>query len=39
MVKIVHLNDAFSEIFELETNPEEGQSLQHNDKRGGKGKA
>jgi len=30
---------AFSEIFELEANPEEGQSLQHKDKRGGKGKA
>ena len=28
MVKIVCLNDAFSEFFELEANPVEGQSLQ-----------
>jgi len=27
-VKIAHLNDAFSEIFELESSPKEGQLLQ-----------
>ena len=39
MVKIAHLNDAFSEIFELEENPEEAESLWHKDKKGGKGQA
>ena len=33
MVKIAHLDDAFSEMFELETSPEEGQSVQHKDKK------
>ena len=36
MVKIAHLDDAFSEMFELETSPEEGKSLQHKDKKGRK---
>ena len=27
MVKIVHLNGAFSEVFELEASPVEGQAL------------
>ena len=33
MVKIAHLNGAFSEMFELETSPAEGQSLQPNHKK------
>jgi len=33
MVKIASLNDAFSEIFELEANPVEGQSLQQRGKK------
>ena len=32
MVKITRLNDAFSEIFELEASPVEGQSLPQKDK-------
>ena len=31
MVKLVHLNDAFSEFFELEASPEQGRSLQQTD--------
>ena len=38
MVKITHLDDAFSEFFELEGHPVEGQSLQQNHKEGEKGK-
>jgi len=33
MVKIAHLNDAFSEFFELEASPVKGQSLQQKDKK------
>ena len=33
MVKIACVYDASSEMFELEANPEEGQSLQHKDKK------
>jgi len=33
MVKISSLNDAFSEFFELEASPVEGQSLQQKDKK------
>jgi len=33
MVKIARLCDAFSEIFELEASPEEGQSLQQKDEK------
>ena len=33
MVRIALLDDAFSGIFELETSPVKGQSLQQNDKR------
>ena len=33
MVKFVGLDDAFSEFFELETSPVEGQSLQQKDKK------
>ena len=32
MVKIAGLDDAFSEFFELEASPVEGQSLQHKGK-------
>ena len=32
-VKIACLNNAFSEIFEVETSPVEGQSLSHKDKK------
>jgi len=31
MVKIAHLTDAYSEIFELRASPIEGQSLQQKD--------
>jgi len=34
MVEIARLDDAFSEIFELEASPVEGQSLLQKDKRG-----
>jgi len=33
MEKIAHLDDAFSEIFELEASPVEGQSQQQKDKK------
>jgi len=33
VVKIDRLDDAFSEIFEMEANPVEGQSLQQKDKK------
>ena len=33
MVKIAHLNDAFSDFFELEASPVEGQSLQQKEKK------
>jgi len=33
MVKIAHLDDAFSEFFELEASPVEGQSLQQKEKK------
>jgi len=33
MVKIARLNDAFSEIFQLEASPVEGQSLPQKDKK------
>jgi len=33
MVKIAHLDDAFSEYFELEASPVEGQSLQQKGKK------
>ena len=33
VVKISSLNDAFSEFFELEASPVEGESLQQKDKR------
>ena len=33
---IACLDDAFSDIFELEASPEEGQSLQQKDKKWGK---
>ena len=33
MVKTAHLGDIFSEIFELESSPVEGQSLQQKDKK------
>jgi len=32
-VKIAHLDDAFSEFFELDASPVEGQSLQQKDKK------
>ena len=38
VVKIACLDDAFSEIFEMEANPVEGQSLQQKDKKRRKGK-
>ena len=38
MVKIVCLDDAFSEFFELEASQVEGQSLQQKEKKGEKGK-
>ena len=33
MVKFAHLDDAFSEFFELEASPVEGESLQQKDKK------
>jgi len=33
MVKIARLNDAFSQYFELEASPVEGQSLQQKEKK------
>ena len=39
MVKFARLDDAFSEFFELEASPVEGQSLQQKDKKGEQGKA
>jgi len=39
MFKITRLDDAFSESFELEASPVEGQSLQQKEKKGEKGKA
>jgi len=33
MVKIAHLDDVFSEMFQLEASPAEGQSLQQKDKK------
>ena len=39
MVKIARLDDAFSEIFELEASPVEGRLLQQKDKKREKGKA
>ena len=33
MVKIARLDDAFSEMFQLEASPVEGQSLQQKDKK------
>ena len=33
MVKIAHVNDALSELFELEASLVEGQSLQQKDKK------
>ena len=40
MVKIAHLDDAFSEFFELKASPVEGQSQQQKRfKKGQKGKA
>jgi len=35
MVKIAHLDDAFSEFFELEASPIEGQSLRQKEKKRG----
>jgi len=37
-VEIAHLDDAFSEFFELQASPVEGQSLQQKDKKRRKGK-
>ena len=39
MAKIACLNDAFSDVFEWEASPVEGQSLKQKDKKGEKGKA
>ena len=39
MVKIACLDDAFSEVFELEASPAEGQSLQQKARKEEKGKA
>ena len=33
MVKITRLNDTFSEVFELEASPVEGQSLKQKDEK------
>jgi len=33
IVKIAHLDDAFSEFFKLEASPVEGQSLQQKEKK------
>ena len=38
MAKIARLNDAFSQVFELEASPVKGQSLQQKDQKGQKGK-
>ena len=38
MVKIAHLDDAFSEVFKLEASPVEGQSRTQKDKKVEKGK-
>ena len=38
MVKIAHLDDAFSECFELEASPVESQSLPQKDKKRGERK-
>ena len=38
MVKIIHLNDAFSQFFELKASPVQSQSLQQKDKKRRKGK-
>jgi len=38
MVKILHLNDAFSDFFQLEASPVEAQSLQQKGKKRGKRK-
>jgi len=38
MVKITSLNSTFSEFFELEASPVEGQSLKQKDEKGEKGK-
>ena len=38
MVKIAHLDDSFSEFFEVEASPVEGQSLQPKNKKKRKGK-
>jgi len=37
-LKIARLNDAFSEFFELEASPVEGQGLQQKEKKRGKRK-
>ena len=39
MIKIAHLNDAFSEIFDLEASLEEVQKMWQKDKERWKGKA
>ena len=39
MVKIARLDDAFSEMFELEASPVEGQPLRQKDRKVEKGKA
>lgn len=33
MIRILHPDDAFSEMFELEASPEEGQPLQGNNNK------
>ena len=38
VLKIARLNDAFSEFFELEASPVEGQGLQQKEKKRGKRK-
>ena len=38
MVKVTHLDHSFSDIFELEASPVEGQLLLQKDKKGEKGK-
>ena len=39
MVKFAHLDNAFSQFFELEASPAEGQPLRQKDRKGEKGKA
>ena len=39
MAKIVRLDDALSDVFDLEASPEEGQSLQKKIRKGEKEKA